>query len=74
MLNCWLGFLFAISSIQEDAQEHEDSSTPLVGEESVAKHEDTAQHCEELSGCGDDGAGQRSKLRHAHEDEELKQK
>ena len=62
MFHCWLGLLFAIGSVQEDADKDEDCSTPLMSEQSVAKHEDTAQDGEELAGGGDDGAGQRAKL------------
>ena len=40
--------------------------------ESVAKHDDTAQHSEDLPSGGDDRAGEGTKLRDTHEDEELK--
>ena len=65
-------FLFAVCSIQEDATEYENSPNPLMREEGVAEHDDGPENCEELPGGGDDGAGQGTKLTHAHEDEELK--
>ena len=44
-----------------------------MGEETVAKQNDGAEHSEELPCGGDDGAGQGTKLRDAHEDKELAQ-
>ena len=43
-----------------------------MGEETVTEQDDGPEDSEELPGGGDDGAGQGTELRHAHEDEELK--
>ena len=64
--------LLAVGAVQEDPGKHEHGPDPLVGEQRVAEHEDAAQDGEELPGGGDDGARQRAKLTHTHEDEELK--
>ena len=44
----------------------------LVGQQGVAEHDDAPEDGEELPGGRDDGARQRAKLTHTHEDEELK--
>ena len=64
--------LFAVRAVQEDPGKHEHGPDPLVGEQGVAEHEDAAKDGEELPGSGDDGARQRTKLTHTHEDEKLK--
>ena len=64
--------LFAVSPVQEDPGKHKHGPDPLVGEQRVAEHQDAAEDGEELPGGRDDGARQRTKLTHTHEDEELK--
>ena len=64
--------LLAVRAVQEDPGKHQHGPDPLVGEQGVTEHEDAAQDGEELPGGRDDGARQRAKLTHTHEDEELK--
>ena len=52
--------------------EDERGTDPLPLRERVAEDDDGGQHGEELPGGGDDGAGQRPEVAHAHEDEILK--
>ena len=64
--------LLAVRAVQEDPGKHEDRPGPLVCQQGVAEHDDAPEDGEELPGGRDDGARQRAKLTHAHEDEELK--
>lgn len=52
-------------------EEDQHGADPLQGGHDVPEQDDGAQDGEELPGGGDDGAGQRSKAHHCHEDEGL---
>jgi hypothetical protein len=54
--------------------EHESGSDPLPLGQRVAEDDDGGQDREELPRRRDDGAGQRTEVTHAHEDEILKTK
>lgn len=55
-------------------EEHQDGSNPLHRTHDVPKQNDRAEDREELPRCGDDGAGQRPKVHHCHEDEGLEKR
>lgn len=57
----------------ELTQEHKHSAHPLHGADGVGKEDHRGQNSEELSSCGDDGAGQGTKIHHCHEDEALEE-
>lgn len=52
-------------------KENQDGATPLHPSHDVAEQKNGAEDGEELSRGGDDGAGQRPKVDHRHEDEGL---
>lgn len=62
---------FAKFSIKSETEEHEDGARPLHRTHDVAEQKNRAKDGEELPGGGDDGAGQRPKIHHRHEDEGL---
>lgn len=55
----------------ELTQEHKHSAHPLHGADGVGEEDHRGQNGEELSSCGDDGAGQGTKIHNCHEDEAL---
>lgn len=52
-------------------QEHQHSAHPLHGADGVGEEDHRGQNGEELSSCGDDGAGQGTKIYNSHEDKAL---
>lgn len=52
-------------------KEYQEGTKPLHVAHLVPKEKDGAQDREKLPGGGDDGAGQRSKVNHRHENEGL---
>lgn len=52
-------------------KEHQDGAKPLHHTHDVAKQNNGAEDGKELPRGGDDGAGQRAKIHHRHEDEGL---
>lgn len=55
----------------ELTQEYQYSAHPLHGADGVGEEDHRGQNGEELSSCGDDGAGQGTKIHDCHEDEAL---
>lgn len=56
---------------RELTQEHKYSAHPLQGADRVGEEDHRGQNGEELSSCGDDGAGQGAKIHNRHEDKAL---
>lgn len=52
-------------------EEHQDGANPLHRTHDIAKQKNGAKDGEELPRGGDNGAGQRPKVHHCHEDEGL---
>lgn len=52
-------------------QEHKHGAHPLQGADGIGEEDHRGQNSEELSSCGDDGAGQGAKIHNCHEDEAL---
>lgn len=71
VLVCRLLGGFAEFSIESETKENQDGAKPLHPSHDVAEQKNGAEDGEELSRGGDDGAGQRPKVDHRHEDEGL---
>lgn len=72
LVGCLLGSLPKLG-IKTKTQEHQHGAHPLHGADGVGEEDHRGQNGEELSSCGDDGAGQGTKIHNCHEDEALAQ-
>lgn len=72
LVGCLLGS-FPKLGIKTETQEYQYSAHPLHGADGVGEEDHRGQNGEELSSCGDDGAGQGTKIHDCHEDEALAQ-